>query len=167
MKVGNLKIAPFFLTIALILLAMAAEWVYMGDFEYKFRTRRFNRILKVKERIMDECLNGMKPILARGETHGSETENDIFSIAEQSRITILEYIENKLIYWSDTEFDVPRILTDSLYNEPFVFVQNGWFLTKSVQAGNEKIVGLMRIRSDYGFENDIIRNGFVEDFGIP
>jgi hypothetical protein len=25
----------------------------------------------------------------------------------------------------------------------------------------------MRIRSDYGFENDIIKNGFVEDFGIP
>jgi two-component system, NtrC family, nitrogen regulation sensor histidine kinase NtrY len=167
MKVGNLKITPFILTLALILLAMAAEWVYMGDFEYKFRTRRFNRILKEKERIMDECLNGMKPILARGETHGSETENDLFSIAEKSRITILEYIENKLIYWSDTEFDVPRIITDSLYNKPFVFIQNGWFLTKSVQAGNEKIVGLMRIRSDYGYENDIIRNGFVEDFRIP
>ena len=46
-------------------------------------------------------------------------------------------------------------------------MRNGWFLTKSVRAGNENIVGLMRIRSDYGIENDIIRNGFVEDFGIP
>jgi signal transduction histidine kinase len=167
MKVGNLKIAPFLLTISLILLAMAAEWIYMGDFDYKFRTRRFNRILKEKEKIMGECLNGMKPLLARGESHGSEIENDLFSIAEKSRITILEYIENKLIYWSDTEFDVPATLTDSLYNKPLIFIQNGWFLTKSVQAGNEKIIGLLRIRSDYGFENDIIRNGFVEDFGIP
>ena len=167
MKDGKLKITPFVLTIALILLAMAAEWVYTGDFEYKFRTRRFNRILKEKEKIMENCLNGMRPILARGESHGSETENDLFLIAEQSRITILEYLGNKLFYWSDTEFDVPHILTDSLYKKPFIFIQNGWFLTKSVQAGNEKIVGLMRIRSDYGFENDIIRNGFVEDFGIP
>jgi two-component system nitrogen regulation sensor histidine kinase NtrY len=167
MKVGNLKITPFILTIAFIFLAMTAERIYVGDFEYKFRTRRFNRILKEKEKVMENCLNGMKPILARGETHGSVTENDLFSIAERSRITILEYIENKLIYWSDTEFDVPRILTDSLYKKPFIFIQNGWFLTKSVQAGNEKIVGLLRIRSDYGFENDIIKNGFVEDFGIP
>lgn len=167
MKVGNLKITPFILTVVLILMAMAAEWIYMGDFEYKFRTRKFNRILKEKEKVMENCLNGMKPILARGETHGSEPENDLFLIAEQSRITILEYIGNKLIYWSDTEFDVPRILTDSLYTKPFIFLQNGWFLTKFVQAGNEKIVGLMRIRSDYGFENDIIKNGFVEDFGIP
>jgi len=25
----------------------------------------------------------------------------------------------------------------------------------------------MRVRSDFGFENDIIRNGFVKDFGMP
>lgn len=167
MKVGNLKSTPFILTIVLILLAMAAEWIYMGDFEYKFRTRRINRILKEKETIMETCLNGMKPLLARGEAHGSVTENDLFSIAEQNGITILEYIDNKLIYWSDTEFDVPRIFADSLYKKTFIFIQNGWFLSKSVQVGNEKILGLLRIKSDYGFENDIIKNGFVEDFGIP
>jgi two-component system nitrogen regulation sensor histidine kinase NtrY len=167
MKVGNLKSVPFILTIALILIAMAAEWIYMGDFEYKYRTRRFNRILKEKEKVVETCLNGMKPILARGETHGSKTENDLFSIAEENGITILEYIDNKLIYWSDTEFDVPRVLTDSLYKNPFLFIQNGWFLTKSVQAGNEKVIGLLRIMSNYGFENDIIKNGFREDFGVP
>jgi hypothetical protein len=46
-------------------------------------------------------------------------------------------------------------------------MRNGWFLTRSVRAGNEIIIGLMRIRSDYGLENDIIRNGFVKDFGLP
>ena len=115
MKDGNIKFAPLILTLGLILLAIAAESIYLGDFEYRFRTRRFNRILKEKETIMEECLNGMRPILARGETHGSVSENKLFSIAEQNRITILEYIENKLIYWSDTDFDVPRILVDSIY----------------------------------------------------
>ena len=54
-----------------------------------------------------------------------------------------------------------------LYKKPFVFLQNGWFLTRSVQAGSELIVGLLRIRSDYGLENDIIKNGFVKHFRIP
>ena len=167
MKDGRLKISPFILAIALILLAIVTDWIYLSDFEYKFRTRRFNKILKEKEKIMENCLNGMKPILARGETHGSPTENKLFSTAEQNGITILEYIENKLVYWSDTDFDVPRILVDSIYSKPFIFMRNGWFLTKSVRAGNEVIIGLMRIRSDYGLENDIIRNGFVKDFRLP
>ncbi len=46
-------------------------------------------------------------------------------------------------------------------------MQNGWFLVRSVEAANEKIVGLLRIKSEYGFENDIIRNSFAPGFGMP
>ncbi len=88
-------------------------------------------------------------------------------LLNQNSITLLEYIGNKLRFWSDTEFDVPRILVDSIYKKPFIFLQNGWFLTKSAEVGSEVIVGLIRIRNDYGFENDIISNGFVKHFGIP
>lgn len=168
MKIRLTKTTPFVLTIVFAVLAIAAEFVYSGNFEYRFRTRRFNRILHEKEKIMEQCLEGMKPVLARGVSHhGSIRENDLFAIAEENRITLLEYMGKKLIYWSDTDFDVPEVLPDSLYTHPFVFVRNGWFLTKSTEAGNEKLVALMRIRSDYGFENEIIRNGFVDDFKIP
>jgi signal transduction histidine kinase len=167
MKDGKLKITPFLLAAILVLLAMAAELVYMGDFEYRFRTKRFERVLKAKERVMENCFNAMKPILERGDPHGSESENNIFAVANQNSITLLEYIGNKLRFWSDTEFDVPRMLVDSIYKKPLIFLQNGWFLTKSVQVRNEVIVGLLRIRNDYGIENDIISNGFVKHYGIP
>ncbi|MCX6260167.1 MAG: hypothetical protein NTY95_04925, partial [Bacteroidia bacterium] len=104
MKDGKLKITPFILAAILVLLAMAAELVYMGDFEYRFRTKRFERVLKAKERVMENCFNGMKPILERGDPHGSESENNIFAVASQNSITLLEYIGNKLRFWSDTEF---------------------------------------------------------------
>ena len=116
---------------------------------------------------MEDCLNGMKPVLAREDHHGSVSENNIFSEAEGNDITILEYIDNKLIYWSDNGFDVPRILEDSLYTKPLIFLQNGWFITKYIEAGNEKIVGLLRLRTDYNFENDIIKNGFEKSFKVP
>ncbi len=168
MRSRTTKTTPFMLTIVFAILAIAAELVYSGNFEYRFRTRRFNRILHEKEKVMEQCLEAMKPVLARGESHhGSIRENDLFAIAEANRITLLEYMGRKLIYWSDTDFDVPEVLPDSLYTHPFVFVKNGWFLAKSIEAGNEKLVALMRIRSDYGFENEIIRNGFVNDFKIP
>ena len=154
-------------TFVLIILALAAETVYFSDFEYRFRTRRFNKILGQKEKVLDDCLNGVKPFLAQGESQRTGIENKLFSVAGKHHITIVEYVENKLVYWSDNMFDVPYILNDSLYTKPLIFIQNGWFLTQSVQAGNERVIGLLRLRTDYDYENDIIRNGFEKDFGIP
>ena len=167
MRGTRYRIFLVILTVVLILIALAAESVYFSDFEYRFRTRMFNKILGAKEKIMEDCLNDMKPVLASEDHHGSISENNLFSIAEQNKITILEYIDNKLVYWSDNGFDVPQFLDDSLYGKPLVFLQNGWFLTKTVQAGNEKIVGMLRVRTDYSFENDIINNGFEKEFRIP
>ncbi len=166
MKEPGFKYSLVILTAAMIILSIAVESVYFSDFEYWLRTRRFNKVLREKEKVMDECLNGMEPILASGESHGSSSENKLFSLAEKNRITLLEYIGNKLIYWSDNDFDVPGFLVDSALLRPLIFVQNGWFLARSIQAGNERIVGLLRLRNDYGFENDIIKNGFLSEFGI-
>jgi two-component system, NtrC family, nitrogen regulation sensor histidine kinase NtrY len=154
-------------TVVLVILAFAAEKAYFSDFEYRLRTRMFNKTLVAKENVMDYCLDAMKPLLAKGNPYDTISHNDLFAIAEKNNITILEYVDNKLWYWSDNEFDVPSDYTDSLYNKPLVFLQNGWFLTKSVHAGNEKIIGLLRLHTDYGFENNILKNGFEKEFRIP
>ena len=167
MKANRYLIFLTILTVVLILLALTAESVYFSDFEYRFRTRMFNKTLADKETIMEDCLNAMKPILAKGNLHDSISRNDLFTIAEKNRISILEYVDNKLWYWSDNEFDVLPVFIDSLYNKPLVFLQNGWFLTKTIQAGNEKIIGLLRIHTDYSFENNIIKSGFEKEFRIP
>ncbi len=154
-------------TVVVLALAMIADSVYFSDFEYHFRTKRFNRILAEKEKVMDYCVNGLKLILAGGEQHGSVAEKDLFSLADQNRISILEYFDNKLIHWSDNDFDVPgQIQNDTIFKKPIIFLQNGWFIPATLQAGNEEIVGLLRVRTDYGFENDIVRNGFESDFRI-
>ncbi|MGA1976889.1 MAG: ATP-binding protein [Bacteroidales bacterium] len=157
----------FFLLItftACIILAVISDLLYFSNFEYSLKTRRFNSILKDKERTMENCLNSLKIILARGELHGSVLENSVFLTAGKNDITILEYLDNKLNFWSDNDFDVPRELIDSVFSKPIIFMQNGWFLPKMVRAGNETIVGLLRVRTEYGFENDIIKNGFQKDF---
>ncbi len=155
------------LTAMAVLLAVASELVYFSDFEYNLKTKRFNKLLNEKEKILEACLELMKPILANGEPHGSDSETNVFSVASQNEITILEYFDNKLIYWSDNGFEVPLLLDETFFSGPMVFLQNGWFLSKKVEAGNEIIVGLLRINNDYGFENDIVKNGFVKDFRLP
>ncbi len=156
-----------FLTIFIFLAALVSESIYFGNFEYRYRAKRFNRILSEKERIMQQCLDAMKPILAKEDRHGSITENNLFSVAEQNKITILEYIDNKLVYWSDNDFEVPPFINDTIFSRNLVFFQNGWFLPKVIKAGSEKIVGLLRVRTGYNFENDIIKSGFEKEYGIP
>jgi two-component system nitrogen regulation sensor histidine kinase NtrY len=154
-------------SVVFILLAIAAESLYFSDFEFHFRTKRFMRIISEKEVLMDNCLNELKLILTRGEPHGSVSENNLFNVAEENEITILEYIDNKLIYWSDNGFNVPRIPDDSTFAKPLIFLQNGWFIPETVRAGNETIVGLLRISSEYEFENDVVKSGFVKAYKIP
>jgi two-component system nitrogen regulation sensor histidine kinase NtrY len=161
------RIFLIILTVVMVLMALSAESLFFSDFEYRFRTRIFNKTLSAKEKILEDCLNAMKPILASKDHHGSVSENNLFTIAEKNEITILEYFDNKLVYWSDNGFDVPPALNDSLYAKPLIFLQNGWFLPKTVQAGNEKIVGLLRVHTDYGFENDIIKSGFEKAYHMP
>lgn len=154
-------------TVFFVLLSLVAESVYFSDFEYRFRTRLFNKTLIEKEAILDDCLQKMRPILAVEDHHGSMPENNLFALAELNKITILEYLDNKLMYWSENDFNVPQVINDSTYNKPLVFLQNGWFLTRSVEAGNEIIVGLLRLSTDYSFENDIIKSGFEKEYRVP
>jgi signal transduction histidine kinase len=161
------RLVLLMLTILFVLISLFTESLYFSDFEYHFRTKLFTRALNAKEKILEECLEKMKPILAMEDHHGSMPENNLFAIAEQNKITILEFLDNKLTYWSDNGFNVPAELKDSAFDIPLVFLQNGWFLTRSVEAGNEKIVGLLRLRTDYGFENDIIKSGFEKEFRVP
>lgn len=155
------------LTIVLLILALYAESVYFSDFEYRMRTKKFNKILAAKETLTENCLNSLKLNLDKGEDIGSITRNKLFSIAEKQGIILLEYYDKKLVYWSDNSFDVPPVYDDSLFTKPLIFIQNGWFITKTVQSGGEKIIALLRIRNEFGFANDLVKNGFVNSFDLP
>jgi signal transduction histidine kinase len=154
-------------TIILMIIAQASELLYFSDLDYKLRTRRFNKILAEKEKITEECLESLKKFMEHSEAHGSMSKDKVFRLAGQEGITILEYFNSSnLVYWSDNSFDVPKVIDSNLFDKPFVFIQNGWFLTKTIQTGSEKIVGLLRVRTDYGFENELVRNGFEKAFHV-
>ena len=150
-----------------LILAITAESVYNSGLEYRIRTKKFNKTLTAKETITEECLLSLKSILEKGQDIGSVSKSNLYRIIKEEGITILEYLDGKLVHWTDNSFEAPVIYNDSLFSKPFVFIHNGWFITKQAQAGKERIIALLRIRSDYGFENDLVRNGFEPAFRLP
>jgi two-component system, NtrC family, nitrogen regulation sensor histidine kinase NtrY len=167
MRSKQFRLYLIILTVVAVLLALIAESVYFSDFEYRIRTKKFNRILAEKETVTENCLTSLKLNLDKGEDIGTITRSELFSVMESHGITLLDYVDKKLVHWSDNSFNVPSDYDDSLFVKPLVFIQNGWFITKSVQSGSEKIIALLRIRNDFGFENDLVRNGFVREFNTP
>ena len=151
----------------LLALAVVAEKVYFSDFEYKFRTRRFNRIIAEKEKITGYCLTSLKTLLDKGEEIADVSKGELFDVIESEGITILYYLDGMLGHWSDNSFSIPESYNDTLFNKPVVFIHNGWFLTQSISTGNEDIIALLRIKNDYGFENDLVKNGFVKSLRVP
>ena len=156
----------FAVTLIMAVLAIITDKLYFSDYEYHLRTRYFNKILAEKETIMESCLRNMEMLISNRAHHGSDTEKNIFTVAEKNNIIILEYSDNKLVYWSDDNFDVPLYFNDTLYNKPLVFFQNGWFLPRTVKLGSDLIVGLLRVRTEYEFANDIIHSGFEKEFRL-
>jgi two-component system, NtrC family, nitrogen regulation sensor histidine kinase NtrY len=167
MKAHRYTIFLSILAVGFLVLAQLAESVYFSDLEYHFRTRMFTRTLIDREKVMDDCLNSMKPILAGVNRTREKSDDNIFATAEKNNITILYYFDKKLVLWSDNDFDVPPVLNDSLYSKPLIFLQNGWFLIKTVKSGNEEIIGLLRLHTDYSFENNIVKSGFEKEFRLP
>jgi two-component system nitrogen regulation sensor histidine kinase NtrY len=150
-----------------IMAAVIAGLVYSGDLEYRLRTKKFNRILLEKEKLTEDCLNKLKTRFESRQDTGSLFNTDLFRIAGVEGITFLDYFDNKLAYWSDNSFDIPVVYDDSLFAKELLFIHNGWFITKSLRIGNEKFIALLRIRNDFGFENDLVKNGFVDIFDLP
>ena len=167
MKEKRLYLILLISSITIVLMAVAAESLYLSDFEYRIHTKRVNRIINEKEKVLDNCMTGLRLIFARGGSPQSVAESAIFSIAEKNQIALLYYIDGKLIYWSDNGFDVPIMLDNSLFSKPIVFIRNGWFVPGTIGAGNERIIGLLRVRTDYGFENDVVKSGFEKVYKLP
>jgi hypothetical protein len=155
------------MVIVLLLLAKLAESVYYGSFEYRQRTKKFNRILAAKEAVTNNSFTSLRSYLGKGEHIDTVSQSNVIKTLESEGITLLWYLDKKLVYWSDNSFDIPLVYDDSLFAKQMVFIHNGWFLVRSEFSGNERIVLLLRITHDYGFDNDIVKNGFVSAFNLP
>ena len=163
----NYRLFLIFLTLFLLLLSIIAESLYFGDLEYIIRTKRFAKILSGKELIAEDCLEKLSAVTDMNISPESNSSDDFLSLARDEKISLLSYNKGKLAYWSDNSFDVPVEFEDSIFIKPIVFIQNGWFVPKVLEQGDNDFIALIRVRSDYSLENNLIINGFEDDFKIP
>ncbi|MFN8210147.1 MAG: HAMP domain-containing sensor histidine kinase [Bacteroidales bacterium] len=164
---NRFKIIFLLVTVVLLILARLSESVYYSNLEYRIRTRKVNSILAEKEKIADDCLNRLRTVLGKEEGTDTLSKSDVFTTLEREGISLLWYFDKKLVHWTDNSFEVPLTCEDTSFSKPLAFIHNGWFLIRSRTSGNEKIILLLRLTHEFGFENDIVKNGFVDYLRLP
>ncbi len=81
-------------------------------------------------------------------------------------LAILIYEEDSLVVWTDHTFPFPPLYTDTLFHKGFIFQGNAWFRPRVFEKANSRVVGLIRIKHQYPYENRFLKNGFEKGFSL-
>jgi len=86
---------------------------------------------------------------------------------ENKNYSVLIYTNNNIKYWSKS-----KIIPDCEYLElkdgnNFRMLDNGWYIIHQKTVKNSKILALINIKNQYGYQNEYLKNKYNKNFDIP
>ncbi len=115
--------------------------------ELNHQEARLERLLKKISRKNPENLS----------KYYAESNSDLF---------FLKYVNDTLVRWSSSHVPISTFSHKYTFYGSLIKLKNGWYLMKKIESGNTDFVGLLRIKSTYELENDILKNKFNACFNI-
>ncbi len=89
-----------------------------------------------------------------------------FRLPKQSKFIFLIYRNDTLRYWSDNSFPAKQHFAE--YDSTgIVHAENGWYRIKYKKHKTLGILGLYRIKNNFFYENNFLKNDFTLDANIP
>ncbi len=91
-----------------------------------------------------------------------------YSEYTQKSFTVLIYKNDSLRFWSDNSVPVPFNFSESQFADMHLLnIGNGWFIVRKETIQDGYIVGLLRIKNSYSYENIFLDNSFRDELRIP
>ncbi|MEA3444092.1 MAG: ATP-binding protein, partial [Bacteroidota bacterium] len=72
--------------------------------------------------------------------------------------------EYSLIYWSDNSLPTQELINNTDIGNEVVFLGNSWCYVKKMEQAGYWIIGLIIIKYEYPYENNLLHNSFAQDF---
>ena len=87
--------------------------------------------------------------------------------ADKKGIILLSYQKDSLVYWSSN--GISSLAMENLQHDTsrFSFISNTWYIIRKYIQGDTIITGLLKIKHEYPYHNEFLRNAFQEDLHIP
>jgi len=150
-----------------ILFALFYSNRYIKKENHERITQHFQKVLHNKEKITDQLLIDLEDELLNKGYDSSFYDEEQIQLLKNNGIILLIYENNKLAYWSDNSIPVIEYFETTEFEEKVKFYGNGWYEVQTREFSNLILIGLSRIKNEYNFENEYLRNEFQTDYKIP
>jgi signal transduction histidine kinase len=157
----------FIVACSAAILAIVSDYAYLGDTEWRYRTRHIDRQLVQKEVTAATLLEDIEKDLVRSEDPVTLFRNNTGRPALDDGILVLVYKNDRIIYWSDNSIRFPAEYESRFETHNPVFISNGWFIPVHRKYLDYDLLALIGVYRQYSIENNMLRTGFPESFGLP
>ncbi len=158
----------FVLMIAVLIIAVYSDYSYTNRAFRPGDMERFNKVLHIKEQKTESALRQICERITddAGNTVNDELIEEYAPYYMDEGILFFVYELDSLIIWTSNAIPVPSSL--QLVKEPGFFkLSNSWVLRKSITHNDYTFTGLIVIRSEYPYENRVLKGEFQESFKLP
>lgn len=87
-----------------------------------------------------------------------------FKLAVNSGISFVVYENNDLLYWSNNSIIISPDYSTSSFKGRVVHSPNSWHIIRTKEFGERVIIGLIKVKTNYAFENAFLKNKFHKSF---
>ncbi|MBN1989105.1 MAG: hypothetical protein JW783_06915 [Bacteroidales bacterium] len=167
MKLSRYHIPLLFLLLAAFCYAFSV--FSEGRLSQKSSSLKDTKELSSKlESLVREAKADANFLLKQYSMHGVDALFDLnqaqFGLGARGKgIAYFVYSGNRLVFWSQS-LDLPLDLLGA-DRDTLVRVQNSWYVWSSHHSNNDVVVSLVRIRTDYPYENRFLRSAFSSQLG--
>jgi len=174
MNFSNKTYKLFFLIIASILFFIVAFIVKNNEIKktnYSINIHSTQNILHKNEVTLENIISKTKSKIEK-ETDTSKINRTWFfknlEITASEKFSILIFKNDTLKYWSNNTTPAPQFLKIlKIKNNSVVKLPNGWYEVIKQNINNIKIVGLLKIKNNYYYDNEYLQSEFLLDENIP
>ncbi|VAW23602.1 Nitrogen regulation protein NtrY [hydrothermal vent metagenome] len=129
----------------------------------------FQKKILEKEKKLNTYLDEITNIITAQDFDGSyfgslHPYNKLF---QEDGYGFIVYEGDEMRYWSDQAFSFQEDIQEIPLRTNLTFLRNGYYLTKCIDTGRLRIIGLILIKYDYSHENNYLKNDFQKSFNLP
>ncbi|MBC8488062.1 MAG: GHKL domain-containing protein [Bacteroidetes bacterium] len=157
-----------FLSLAIfsVLIALAYTKFYISPKNPERLTKNFQSILIKKEKQLDKILNNIESGLKEKSADSLFIYGQYSDIFNKHGFLILIFKNDTLKYWSDNSVPVYENFINNEFQKKFSKFSNGLYEVQIIEKDNFTIVGLIKIKNDFAYENQYLINEFQKDFKL-
>jgi len=161
------KASKFLLMVLLCIIgAFLVSRFGQADKNIQKTTAHVQKILLKMETNMDDFMKQVE-ISMRDSTSFTSIKSILEQFDFNSEIySLFIYRNDSLFFWSDNKVPVSDFLNEDGFKAPFSKISNGLYDVRSASFSEYHFLGLIRIKSDYPYQNVHLQNQFAPCFDL-